>query len=66
MKYLLLYLEPRDIIITYIIENKQTRLIDVRKIILDSKISHKEINYVPKVTLNEGIQKTWYWIISSF
>jgi len=44
------------------IENKQARLIDIKKIILDSKRSNKETNYVLKTSLEKGIQKTWNWI----
>src|SRR3989339_350662 len=47
-----------------IIENKPARLIDVKKIILDTSRIVNETNYVLKISMEEGIKKTWDWIKS--
>jgi len=44
------------------IEKQPNRDIDVRKIVLDTKRISDEINYVQKISLEKGIQKTWEWL----
>jgi UDP-glucose 4-epimerase len=39
------------------------RKIDVKKIILDITRFNKECSYMPKININEGIKKTWEWIV---
>lgn len=46
------------------INQKPSRDIDVRKILLDTRKIIDETGYIPKISLKDGIQKTWKWIRS--
>lgn len=45
-----------------LIENKPSRSVDVEKIVLNTKRSLDETNYLSRTSLQKGIQKTWVWI----
>lgn len=44
------------------ISRQLERLIDVKRIVLNTQKISKEISYVPRVSIEEGIGKTWGWI----
>jgi UDP-glucose 4-epimerase len=46
-------------------DKRPDRLVDVRRIILDTRRVSSEISYVPQTSLESGIKKTWDWLIDS-
>jgi UDP-glucose 4-epimerase len=45
-----------------VIDKRPDRLVDVRRIVLDTSRVSGEIDYVPQTSLQSGIKKTWDWL----
>jgi UDP-glucose 4-epimerase len=47
-----------------VIDKRPDRLVDVRKIVLDTTRTFDEIGYTSQTSLQSGIKKTWDWLNS--
>ena len=47
-----------------VIDKRPDRLVDVRKIVLDTRRTFDEIGYTSQTSLQSGIKKTWDWLNS--
>jgi len=48
-----------------VVQYEPPRPFDIARIVLDTRLAHQEFGWRPKVSLAEGLAKTWTWISST-